>query len=233
MAENANNRSGRGESGGAWQARAISRDKPPQGCHAPRLAFSASLPVSREKAGVCAFQVGAPLAGEELAVNAEVTNQHCETLPERFTDNLPVFNVNVIRKTDTIGQSPSVTLAGDGAQLVGDGEPLLVRGDDGAKEFARELVPEVVEEVLRRAADAAVVVGRAEDNHIGPMHPGLELGVTGQVVSGVRVVEGERLLLQVQYIHRATRGLKFLRDVAHDHTRDRISLQAADDSQDV
>ena len=57
-------------------------------------------------------------------------------------------------------------MAGDGAELVVNGEALFVGGDDGGEELAGEFLPEMVEEILQRTADAAVVVGRAQYNDI-------------------------------------------------------------------
>ena len=65
------------------------------------------------------------------------------------------------------------------------------------------------------------------------MHPGLQGGVAGQVVRGVRVVERERLLLEIEDIDGATCSLELLGHVADDDARHGIALQAADDRQDV
>jgi len=91
----------------------------------------------------------------------------------------------------------------------------------------------VVEEVLDGPADAPVVIGRAQNDRVRPVDARLQLSVAGEVMRDVRVVESERLLLQVEHIHRAARGLKLLSHVANHHARHRIALEAADDGQDM
>ena len=60
------------------------------------------------------------------------------------------------------------------AKLVGYGQALLVRRHDRREQFSGELVPEMVEEILQRAADAAVVIGRAEDQDVREVDPLLQ-----------------------------------------------------------
>ena len=78
-----------------------------------------------------------------------------------------------------------------------------------------------------------MVIGRAQDDHIGPVYPHLQFGISGQVVSGVRVVKRERLLFEIEHIDRAAGGLELLGNVADDDARYRIALQAADHGQDT
>ena len=108
-----------------------------------------------------------------------------------------------------------------------------MRGDDRGEEFAGELVPKVVEEILHRAADAAVVVGRAEHNDIRLVDAGLELLVAGQVVRGVGVVKREGFLLKIKHIHGTAGRPQLPGDVMNDDARHRLALQAADDGQHV
>ena len=79
---------------------------------------------------------------------------------------MAVLDVNLLHERDAVGHHPGVALAGDGAELVVNGEALFVGGDDGGEELAGEFLPEMVEEILQRAADAAVVVGRAQHDGI-------------------------------------------------------------------
>ena len=76
------------------------------------------------------------------------------------------LNVNFLHERDTIGHHPGVALAGDGAELVVHSESLLVGSDDGREQFAGKLLSEMVEEILQSAAEAAVVVGRAQYAYI-------------------------------------------------------------------
>ena len=90
-------------------------------------------------------------------------------------------------KEIAVGQRPGVTLPRHGAELVGHRQALFVRGHDGGKKFAGEFVPEMVEEIFHRAADAAVVIGGAEDQDVRPLHAALQRGKSGDscAVSGL------------------------------------------------
>ena len=107
-------------------------------------------------------------------------------------------------------------MPGDGAELICDGETLFVRGNDGGEELAGELLPEVIEEVLERTADAAVVVGRAEQKDIRAFDPGLERGVVLAGVGGVGIEERELFLGEVEEIDGGTGGGELGRSQADD-----------------
>jgi hypothetical protein len=100
-----------------------------------------------------------------------------------------VFDVFAVDEGDAVGQGPGIALAGDGAELVGDGEPLFVRGDDGGEKFAGEFLPEMVEEIFEGAADRAVIIGGAEEQDIGGGDALLEGIVVGGAVGGVGIKE--------------------------------------------
>ena len=123
-------------------------------------------------------------------------------------------------------------MPGDGPELVGDGESLLMGRHDSGEELAGELLPKVVEKVFHRAADAAVIIRRAEEDHIGAFHACLEFSVAGQVVGGVGIVKGQRFLFEIKYVHGAAIGPQALGGVMDDGARDRIAMQAADDRKD-
>jgi hypothetical protein len=65
------------------------------------------------------------------------------------------------------------------------------------------------------------------------VHAGLQYGVAGQIVRGVRVVKRERFLVKIKHIDRATGSPKLLGNVTDNDARHRVSLQAADDGQNV
>ena len=79
---------------------------------------------------------------------------------------MAVLDVKFFHKGDAVRHRPRVALAGNCAELIVNGEPLFVGGNDSCEEFAGELLPEVVEEVFERAADAAVVVWCTEHDDI-------------------------------------------------------------------
>ena len=63
---------------------------------------------------------------------------------------------------------------GDGTKLIGDGETFFVGGNDGSEKFSGEFVPEMIEEIFAGAADAAMIIGRAQNDDIGPLDASLE-----------------------------------------------------------
>jgi len=164
---------------------------------------------------------------EELAVNAHVAQHHFETIFEGVAGDLAVFDVHVFSKGNAVGKGPGVALAGDGAQLIGDGEAFFMGGNDGGEKFAGKLVPEVVEEIFHRAADAAVIIGRAEEDNVSAIDAGLEFSVTGKFVGGVGIVESERFFFEVEHVHGATCCAQLLSSVINDNAGDRIAVQAS------
>ena len=88
--------------------------------------------MSCHEARILTFQVRGALFGEEISVNVGVADHHFEAFLEGTAGNdLAVFHVGVFGEGNAVGQGPGVALAGDGAELVGDGEAFFVRGDDG------------------------------------------------------------------------------------------------------
>src|SRR6266404_8282951 len=78
-----------------------------------------------------------------------------------------------------------------------------------------------------------MVIGSAKADYIRPFHPRLELGISRQLVSGIRVVQGEGFFEKIKYVHIATGGSELFGDVSNDHARDRALLQAANHRQHV
>ncbi len=149
-----------------------------------------------------------------------VAHEHFEALREGVVDDFAVLDVMAFGEGDAVGEGPGIALAGDGAELVGDGEALFVGGDDGGEKFAGKFAPEMVEEILRRAADAAVVIGRAEEDDVGVFDARAQGGVGGAFVGGVGIVKGERFVLEVEDVHGAAGGFELFRHVADDGAGD-------------
>src|SRR5438309_405418 len=120
--------------------------------------------MSGQKSWIAGRQIRAALPGEQLAIDPGIANHHLEPLLERFTDDLTIFDILIFHEGNTVWQCPGVTLAGNGAKLVGDSQALLMRCDDGGKEFSGKFMPKMIQKILRRSADAAVVIGRAQNN---------------------------------------------------------------------
>ena len=78
-----------------------------------------------------------------------------------------------------------------------------------------------------------MIVGRPQQDDIRALHPRLEFGITGQLAGGVRVVKRQRLTEEIKHINRAAGSLKLLLHMTNNDARHRVTLQAADDCQDV
>ena len=94
-------------------------------------------------------------------------------------------------------------------------------------------MPEVIQKILHRAAQAAMIIGRSQEDDIGLVYAFLQLGVAGQIVSGVGIVQGHGFLEKIQDVDLATGLAKLVRNMVNDHPGNRIALQAADDGQDM
>ena len=122
-------------------------------------------------------------AARSASVDVHVPDEHFQARAfKRGADDLAIFHFFAINAGDPVGQRPGVTLPGHGPELVGHGQAFFVRSDDGGEEFARKFMPEMVQEILHRAADAPVVIGRAQERNIGVLDPlfkaGESLGAT-------------------------------------------------------
>src|SRR5439155_4865911 len=113
------------------------------------------------------------------------------------------------------------------------GQSLFVRSNDGGEQFAGELAPEMIEKILHRAADAAVVIGRAEHVNVRALHAGLQRVEPGRVVGRVRVIERQRLCFKIERIHDAALGLQAFGDMQNNGACDRPSMQTSRDGQDL
>ena len=68
-----------------------------------------------------------------------------------------------------------------------DGEALFMAGHKGGKKFAGEILPEMVEKILERAAHAAMVIGGAQQIDIGGNNALLQRCVIISLEGGVGV----------------------------------------------
>jgi hypothetical protein len=190
-------------------------------------------PMSRHESWFFAGEIVAALLGQQTAVDADIADEHVESGLEGIADDFALFYVHTIRKGNTIGQSPRVALAGNCPKLVDDREPFFMRGDDCGKEFTSKFVPEMIEEILRRAADAAVVVRRPEHDDLRRVNALLKGRETWKIVGDVRIVEGERFFFEIQHIDRAAISAQALGDVLNNGARNGLAVQAAGDGEDA
>ena len=77
----------------------------------------------------------------------------------------------------------------------------FVGGDDGGEKLAGKFAPVMVEEIFKRAADAAVRIGRAQEDDVGLFDAGFQGGKGGTGMGGVRVVEGEGSCSKSRRVH--------------------------------
>jgi hypothetical protein len=175
----------------------------------------------------------ARLLREQRTVNADVAGKHFEALIERIVDDLSVLHVHFVRERDGVGHRPRVALTGDGAQLIGRSQALVVGGDDGGEGFPRELLPEMIEEVLQRAREAAVVIRRAEQDYVRSVHPGFQLREGHALVRDFRVEQRERFFGEVQQIHLHAGGGELVGNVLDHRACRGGTVRAAGDGENV
>lgn len=191
------------------------------------------FPLASHEAGLRAREIGAALLREQRAVNADVPGEHFEPFLKWFAHDGPVGHVRLFRKGNAIGHRPRVALPRDGAQLVQNRQPFLVGRDDGCKELAAELLPEMIQKILHCAAYAAVIIGRAENEYVCLRDSTGQCGITGLAVGQFGIEEGQGFFAEVEHIHGATGGAELFGEVVDDEPRDGGFIQAAGDSQDV
>ena len=173
------------------------------------------------------------LTGDGATINTHVADHHVEPFAERVADDFSAMHILFVGKGNAVGQRPRVTLAGDGAKLVGGGQTLLMRRDDGGEKFSGKLVPEVVEEIFQRTAHAAVIIRRAENENIRRFHARFQSGIIRVVVGSVSVEEGQGFLGQIQHVHGAAISGEALGDMMDDGARDGFAMQTAGDGEDA
>ena len=180
-----------------------------------------------------ARQVRVPLLRQRPAVHAHVAHEHFQPLLERRADDLAVAHVLAFGEGHAVGHGPRVALARDGAKLIGHSQPLLVRSDDGGEQLAGKFPPEVIEEILQRAAHAPVIIRRAQQQHVGAFDPRPERGEIFGGVRGIGIEQRQRFGQQIEQIDLAA-GLREPAGSVLEHTaRDGTLAQAADDHEDI
>ena len=192
------------------------------------------LPVPRHETMILRFQVGGALLGKEMPVNARVADHHFEPFLKWAVGHyLTIFHVGVFREGNSIWQRPGITLPSDGAKLVRGRQPFFVRSHHRHEKFSGEFMPEMVEKIFQRAADAAVIIRRAENEDVGFVHAFLQGLKFRRVVGSVRIVKRERLILEIQQIHCVSVRAHFLGNVMNHDSRDGFAVQTARDSEHV
>ena len=143
------------------------------------------------------------------------------------------MHVDFLSKSDSVREAPGVALAGDSAKLVGNGQSFFVRGNDGGEEFAREFLPEMVEEILHRTANAAVIIGRAKNVNVGGFDALFEVLKPFGLMRGIGIEQGERFTEEVENVDAHARSFQLVRNVEDDAAGNGVLIQAADHGHDV
>jgi len=103
--------------------------------------------------------------------------------------------------------------------------------NDGNEEFARKLMPKMVEKILHGPTETSVVIGGSQQNYIRLIYSGLKLSVTRQIVRCVGIVQSQGFFEEIKNINGAPGVAELFRDVVNYNASNRIALQAADHSQ--
>ena len=89
-------------------------------------------------------------------------------------------------------------------------------------------MPEMIEKILRSAADTAVVIRGAEHNDIGSIDPRLEGRITFEIMRDLRIIQGQRFLTKIQQVYGAAGSGQPLRYEADNYAGNGCLLQTAD-----
>src|ERR1051325_11193734 len=92
-------------------------------------------------------------------------------------------------------------------------------------------MPEVIEEVLHCAADAAMIIGRAQNKYIRRHNALFQRRKTGLFVGAIRIVKGQCGGPQVEDVHGTTGGAEQVSKIEDHDARNRSFVQAAGDCQ--
>lgn len=144
-----------------------------------------------------------------------------------------VLDVNFFHKGDAVRHRPSVALAGNCAKLIVNGESLFVGGNDSCEEFAGELLPEVVEEVFERAADAAVVVWCTEHDDIRRDDSFLQQKVVVLLPDRVGVEERQGVFNEIECIDFASICRQVVCEVINNNPGDGGIMEATNDQKHI
>ena len=146
---------------------------------------------------------------------------------------MAVLDVNFFHKGDAVRHRPSVALAGNCAKLIVNGEALFVGGNDSCEEFAGELLPEVVEEVFERAADAAVVVWCTEHDDIRRDDSFLQQKVVVLLPDSVWVKERQGIFNEIECIDFASICRQVVCEVINNNPGDGVIMEATHDQKHI
>jgi len=146
---------------------------------------------------------------------------------------LAVLDVNFFHERDAVRHRPGVALAGNGSELVVNGKTFFVGGNDSCEEFAGELLPEVVEEVFERAADAAVVVWRAQHDDIRRDDSFLQQKVEVLLPDRVGVEERQGVFNEIECIDFASICRQVVCEVINNNPGDGGIMEATNDQKHI
>src|SRR5579872_3946078 len=111
-----------------------------------------------QKAGIGSLKIDFTLMRKELSVNPGVTRHHAQTVFKSLAVDAAVLYLDIRHKRNCVGKSPGIALALHRSKLIDHGKSLVVRRNDGDKEFAAKLPPEMIQKILGDTTEAPVVV---------------------------------------------------------------------------
>src|SRR5262249_20756566 len=128
----------------------------------------------------------------------EVASDHAKAGGQPWVADGPE-SIEILVAVDgsSIREAPAVAMSDGGAHLVHRGEAPLVRGAEVAEEFARELIPVIIQEVLDRAGHRTMVIGGGKEEGVGPRY-GCGDGADDLRARRIRPVHRELNLSQVE-----------------------------------
>ncbi len=99
-------------------------------------------------------------------------------------------------------------------------QSFFMGGNDGGEEFTSELLPEMIEEILERAADTAVIIWRAQNDDIRSDYLLLEFWVIVFTPNGIRIEKWQGINEKIQCVDFAAVCRQVPREVINHHTGD-------------
>src|SRR5690242_3298616 len=102
--------------------------------------------------------------------------------------------------------------------------------DDRGKKLSGKFLPKMTQEILHRAAHAAVIIGRAQNISVGSIDSRFQGWKVLRAVGRLRIIERQRLLQEIQYINTHASCAQMRPDMLNHGASDRLLLKATHNS---
>ena len=112
-------------------------------------------------------------------------------------------------------------------------QSLLMGGNYGGEEFTSELLPKMIEEILERAADTAVIIWRAQNDDIRSDYLLLKFRVIVFTPNGIRIEKWQGIDEKIQRVDFAAVCRQVVGEVVDRHTGDRFFMEAPHDQKNI